>query len=321
MKKGQMGINEFVIMTALVAIFIVLLIVLTPIKDALTRTAESSGCQWGLFLSSVTRTPGLGIENIPAQCKANRVTVTKNDLDKMYRKKAINAFERYEKNQALYPILYEQYSSSKDENQLVEWELNAFMAEQMRNCWTKVWKGKLPLFDEWWNWVDLDFFNLVEGDFKNEKDRAKIFLGETEYGPILNVWGPPTFCVLCSRVKFDNEVKSFVPNVDERIFTAWLKGNPIPTQKTVSYYEDILEGQSVNDRIFFPEYSYDTSDPQAILYKRVNTHKIGQWAGDILPRYVVGSEKDYNSLRVSKFEDIARPSSLGNGEGCYEVVA
>lgn len=83
---------------------------------------------------------------------------------------------------------------------------------------------------------------------------------------------PPTFCVLCARVKFSPEVQS--SNINGNL-GLWLANTPVTDGSTnlkVSYAQyienDQFKGISMSDK----SYAYDSSKTYAVVYARVNSY-------------------------------------------------
>ena len=184
----------------------------------------------------------------------------------------------------------------------MEWKLNEMIAKEMKNCWDITGQGKADLFDQWWNLLECrkegngERVPCTEDNFKGLTTKNIIeewWDKDVYWPPNWDVTKPPTFCVLCSRIKFDETAqKNLPPKVDK--MGAWLASNPIaktgPGSKipyAVYLQNDDFEGIWASEH----SYSYSTTEPLAVLYARVNIFKLREWA-EIANVVVFGEEED-----------------------------
>ncbi|MBD3361307.1 hypothetical protein GF358_00790 [Candidatus Woesearchaeota archaeon] len=275
MKKAQITVDTLIALAILaVALIIIGVLIYPAVKEVLVGAGEKGACEWSLVMHSISKLGDFSL--VPPECKAHRMEITMDDLEK-YHFKAKQRIKEYEDNTDKYSEILKYFDDPEDPNQLNEWALNLLVAAEMKDCWEKVFKGKLPLFDKWWLMYSWDMFGI---------DIPKI-IGRTE--PVdtdsaLAVWvnllspgvpgtfkvhGPPVNCIICSRIKFSEEVKNFFGNREIRSLDAWIRFN-YPLTGGESYYEVIVEGQSPVKNVFEPRYgAYDVQTPLAVLYERI----------------------------------------------------
>jgi len=166
----------------------------------------------------------------------------------------------------------ENYETKYDEKDtiLLEYGIDKIMAEEAKNCWDIMWKGKFPFFDRWWSLIDCESKKCENADTAWEwlTSHAKIW----DY----KVKGPPVFCFLCSRITFDEEVANKFNGKEEiKSLAEWMGSTPVSEYgKVVSYAEytqdDVHKGlwEASGER-----YNYYVREPPyavSIIYARVN---------------------------------------------------
>ncbi len=95
---------------------------------------------------------------------------------------------------------------------------------------------------------------------------------------------PPTFCVLCSRIKFDETAKTSIKNPSVTSMSLWLANNPVTDvgdYSKVSYASYLQNDAYKGLWASKDSYSYDTNQAYAVLYTRINVMKSKQLLGDI----------------------------------------
>jgi len=308
-KRGQVGVPTFVYVIGILIVLVAFLFMVPSFRDLLFEAGEKGECQWNILISALTRTPGLGFENIPVECRAKYMNVSLADVQEYYplASKEIMRYNAEVLKNPDYQKINKVFSDPTKTSQLAQWSVNKIVADEMVNCWEKTWKGELPLFDVWYRLVDYE--NIVtKQDISNLKQDATTFkAGVGSASPALNTllsilpidsvidladkfltsnkkdwssldylkfWNlrfqrPPVFCIVCTRIKFNQDVRNALPSLKGRAFTEWLKVNKVPMTKE-SYMSYILPN---NLKGYKHEYSYDTTKPVAILYSRINIHK------------------------------------------------
>ncbi len=281
-KKAQLS-QTFVRISAItIGFLIILFVVAFPVREAMTQVAEKGQCQWEFFISSQTKI--LGQVQIPPECESNRLNITEKLLEKDFKdsRETLNTWKKDRDNNegkifgnwgSNFIDDYEGYQSNhRDDDVLYEYSMDAVVADEIKDCWEKVLKGKFPLFDEWWQLI---------GTEEPDDSWWEVWNLEKKH--------PPTFCVLCSVVSFDKDINQRFPEKVSSI-NNWMKNTPVlkDPEKT-DYFSYTLP----EDQVFYEQdYSYYTDRDLAIIYSRVNVHKIDQW-GDMMMDWInIISEED-----------------------------
>lgn len=318
-KKSQGGIPYLVKLAAIAIVLLAFILIIPSFKNLLYGAVKTGECQWDLLFSALMTQMSLGKMNIPPECKAEYINVTKADLEEYLNEAAVR-IHMYEQRPDKYRLMREAgFKDYKDIDEAyhaqMEWALNNFVADKMLWCWDRVWRGSLPIFDYWYNVVDWTFFGLREGDYdKDELER----LDEEDKTQLFEVHGPPTFCIVCARLKFDKEVQGMFPDPIKSLNT-WMSYNPAPNSEK-SYMAELLEGQTFSSKIHLPKYEYSVQEPLAITYKRINPHvskKTLSWAGDLLG--ITEETKTINILALSEYDKVVVSMHQG-GESCFFVI-
>ena len=322
MKKGQTGVNTFVKSAAVIIVLVVFILILPSFKNLLYGAVQTGECEWDLLFSAIMTTAGGGKMDVPPECKAEYVNVTMQDLQAnlllaQQRIKQYNLDETQKKKYA--DMRAAGFTDPDDYHQQMEWALNQVVADRLLWCWKRVWKGNLPLFDKWWNLVDWTFFGLKKGDYSQAE--LKVLRGaiEDESPKLFDVYGPPTFCIVCARIKFDSAVQSEFRGRKINSLLPWLAGNPVPGTKT-SYLEELLEGQTVISPLYTPPYTYTTDEPMAVVYERINPHitqSTFTWATSKLG--ITDEAENVNILALAEYDKLVVSKHKG-GESCFVIV-
>lgn len=278
-KKAQTTTTLVLVIAAMIALVVFLF---AHQKFVKILKPEPTACPWSIVASALTKQLAFGKEILPPECSAELITIKKEDLEKNfdYAKKRIEEYikkpEIYEKTKIL-----EYFNDPKDEKQLYMFAMHKIFADNLKNCWSKVLKGAVPIFDEWWK-----FFGLggKDPEMQYVKGETKSIFGVD----LFTVYGPPTNCIVCSRIAITKEVDDLFDKKDEKnlmnSFNIWLQSNPIPMDpKLRSYYEFIIDGQSSAASAFtlpFYYYRVNVSEPWAVVFARINPLKGAQIATD-----------------------------------------
>ncbi len=322
MRKSQIGVDTFIALVILVLGILVLFLVVYPdVKELLVGEGEKGACEWSLVMHSITKIADWSA--IPAECRAHRFEVDLKYLQR-YHTEAKKRIDVYEADADKYQLMLEELEKSKqkigndpDPNYLLnEWALNKIVAEEMKDCWQKVFMGELPLFDQWW-----DFYSWEKEMPTRTKDRFSSFIGNFE--------GPPTNCIICSRIKFSPDLVNYFKrhnkvNIDS--IDTWLKNNH-PAWEAASYYKFLIQGQSELKSFFTPDYSYSIDKPLAVLYEKIYYYHGIEEVLDRLWKLISGGKEgsyDLNFLKLVPYtqEDLIHPPNEDRtgGEGCTFIL-
>lgn len=317
MRRSQIGLDPLVGlgMLALVA-FIVLALIFPEVREVLVGSGEKGACEWSLVLHSLTKLSDFSL--VPAECRAVRIEVTLEDLKANF-KEAKRRIDTYKSDPVKYKDILRYFNDySKSDAQLYEWSLNKIVAQEMNDCWDKVFKGQFPLFDEWWKLYSW-------GSATPPDNRDEAFAMWAPGGPI-RAYGPPTNCIVCSRIKFSDTVKKqFIDIGKPRITTldVWMKYN-YPRLGGDSYYKLLTEGRSSLTGLFGQPFEYDVDVPLAVLYEKIYVRQaFFDWLDKAWTAVFGGTRRDatIDNLKLVPYtqEKLIGPHANG-GEACSFVL-
>jgi hypothetical protein len=334
MKKRGVATETLVGVAAIAIVLIIFLLIIPNFQTLFAGIAQKGGCQWSLLAHSLTKTPGLGFVTIPAECKAKQLDITLDLLAKEFPAARKRIATYYDMTGTMYT--YPKYEEIRKaflnprptEDQLYEWALDKVVADEMKSCWDKVWKGQLALFDEWWNLYDITLFGLNSGDYATDEKRAEAVMGKWSdpTGVLFQVWGPPTNCVVCTRIKFADDVKTKFANKEITSLRAWMDSNPVPYDSAGrSYFAYITEGQTASPLFLLKaQYPVDTSKAYAVLFKRIvaRAEQFKKVFAKIpLIGGLAGNPESINVLTLAEYDKVIEPSTEPyNGESCFAVI-
>jgi hypothetical protein len=125
---------------------------------------------------------------------------------------------------------------------------------------------------------------------------------------------PPMLCVICSRIKFDDELKELFSGKEIGSLNEWMMNREAVNR--ISFYEySLFEGK---DELATPIYKYSTAEPYAVVYFMIN--KLGlRWffntrVGRGLTYYTTftglripkTAESDIKSITLMPFSQVSR---------------
>ncbi len=280
-KRGESEVSLLVTLVGLALALALLVIVVIEFGEVLQEKATKRNCQWNLLISSLTKSPILSTETIPPDCKMVTKEITLEELEnkKKSNKKEIERFNaKYEDSK------YVNFHLDID-RELLEYEMDRIIANEIKDCWEVAWMGQMPIFKEWWSLIDCEKEEKT-GEYKCNCVKGK----ECKFIPGLiekvQFWNndfttPPAFCLLCSRIKFDDKLKETFKEKEITSLPEWMQKHPVVVDpQRRSYYEYTKD--DVNMGIFFPEYIYEVDEPLAVVYARVNVYKPIQYGEQVL---------------------------------------
>jgi hypothetical protein len=310
MKRAQISVDTFILLAALAfAALIIFAIVYPVVKEVIETEGEKGTCEWSLVMHSIAKLGDWSL--IPAECRANRIEIDLKYLER-YHKEAKKRMEIYAKDQTKYAEIYKIFKDPKDPNMLNEWALNKIVATEMKNCWDQVLKGQLPLFDQWWKLYSW-------GPHREPTDGEVAF--ETWFN-VLKMHQPPVNCIVCSRIKFSDDVrKKFGSKNTIDSLDVWMRNN-YPKIGGKSYYESLTEGRSAlhGQRIE----KYDLNTPLAVLYEKIHIKQgFFKLSGDVLKLFGLEGTKS-NEINWLKIVPYTQKEIIGirkeGGESCTFIL-
>jgi hypothetical protein len=300
LKKG-IAMVTFLVVLAMISITVVALsYAVFKILVILGVIAPKAVCEWSVVLIGLGKLGTGGVLDIPPECKTEFVEIKLADLEALESEAAqqIRFYgQQYQKEPRAWEEIFRVFNNPDSEQQRLEWALNQKMATELTKCWSKVWKGELPLFDEWWNLVDWNLYGFA--DKPKDSSDALRYLGEdvADFGgdSLLTVYGPPTFCIYCSRVVIDPQIKTKLGKNRVTSLTTWLKAKPVRPGSSESLFQFLL---NENQRKF-PiaqegiDYGYNMDKPQAVEFLRTN--ELGATLKGVADTLVDGAKKLFGS--------------------------
>lgn len=317
------AIDTLIQLSIIAVIFLVVFLgIFPPFTQKLEAAEEKGKCEWSVLLSAVGKAGSLGIaQGIPEGCHAVRKTITLDDLRKKF---------GYAKNRLkiITDPAHKEYATTApffrtqipdDPQVLYEFALDNVVADELADCWTKVFRGKMPLFDEWWR-----LYDCVKEGKTQPCSTIEEFVAFAI--PAYGVWKvttggvqanrAPVNCVICAHLTFDEKLKKEIGRPSIVTLQEWMGNNPVPRIGT-SYLKFIEEGQS-DASALFTRYSFDLSDEGvAIVYERVNAQKLAQTMGKALSWAGVKVSEDKNYLKLMPYTQGALMAPTGD---CTFVV-
>lgn len=150
-----------------------------------------------------------------------------------------------------------------------EYRLNELMAQEMKSCWSRMGRGKLDLFTDW--------FSVIQ--YKNGAWTGKEGLPLKVFkilNPFNKEYESPKMCVICSRIRFSESVRNEFPKQPIESLTTFTLNNPTNVfegRKPLSYYEFLLD--EVYSDLFGTQegnlkYTYDMNGDVAVVFFRSN---------------------------------------------------
>lgn len=320
MSKGQLLSGKLLTIVILTVSMVVLLMTSTSFGNVIRNVAKTSSCNWNFAVNAIT--------SLPPECEATYSTLTMKNLSKgtVRAAKRIEEFNaeprKYAKALEHFPY---QEKYSEEDLTLYEYAMDEYIAKRMKSGWDKVWKGKLPIFDDWWNIVDWTFFGFTDA----EAEKGRTVQGEEAIDIwLLKVYDPPTFCVLLERIKFGEDIKKkFGDRGRLRIdsLSPWMDNNPLVAKGSVPnkihYYDNTPYSKYLEDDVhvglFRQRFNYELDKNYAILYSRVNVYKGKQYAETVLDWLGVYDEEDLskpiNVISLVPYEEI--------GQRCHVLIS
>ncbi|MEM4239676.1 MAG: hypothetical protein QXK08_00580 [Candidatus Woesearchaeota archaeon] len=305
-KQGAISIVDVLVQLGLAVIaMLVIFIVFSGYKSNLMAAGEKAKCEWSVVMAALSKAGTGGFsEGIPEGCRAKIMNVTMDDLRKKY-SLAKTRMALY--GGAQYQNVIRTFTPDKADNEAVlnEFAVDKIVADEMVSCWEKVFKGKMPLFDEWWRLYDFPWSKTE----RNPETAVQNFAGT--FGR------PPVNCILCAHIKFMPEVinafkaKPKITSMDE-----WMLANPVPLTSK-DYLNFLAEGQPD-----VPHYEFSVdANGLAVVYARVNEHAVKGYLQSIPATFGITTPepKDYNMLFLVPYTqtDIVDPAS---GIGCTLII-
>ena len=211
-----------------VFLIISLIIVFPEFKELIFGAGEKGQCQFSILIRTMSKELTFGFGEIPAECKANRMTITADRLDK-YQTLAKKRIDSYIKNNHPAQSEFPQTTQGR-----YKWAIERIMANEMVDCYNKGWRGRLDLEGLW------------------------------AYEFLPGLAGPGEMvCILCTRVKFDKSVRGLFGAQREFEIKPWLDAN---SREGKTYYTLMTEEQHPLFKGFVRESEFNIDKTEAVVY-------------------------------------------------------
>ena len=318
MSRAQL--NSSLVSLVLIAVALVLLLLTSSsFADIIKGVAKKSGCEWSFALNSL-----IGIQ---PECKAKLTSLSLSDIAPRLGADSKKIDEWHDLNKKdtekkVYDKILETfpYRQTKNEDTLYEYAMDEYIAKSMKSCWDKVWKGELPIFDEWWNTIDTSLFA--------DKEQARKLTGDIETDNwFFQTYDAPVQCVVCERIKFGDDIKKKFQGRQIQSLSPWMDFHPVLPRANINgkvddklpydntpYSKYVLD--DVHRDIFHSRYVYTTDEPYAILYSRINIFKAAHWTEKMANWVGIISDEEFtqpvNMITIVPYREV--------GERCHALV-
>jgi hypothetical protein len=280
-KKG-VGFGTMATVLALLGVFVILVVFVTRGLVTVEHSGRESVCQLSAWANCLEHAGTLGMSSFGLKCPTKLKTITMADLEegKSLAKKEMAALAVDFKGL----IGKNKYVTNSPSNDLaLEFVLNKIVAEGMKTCWED-FRGVPCLFSRWWS----PFCNTKQKDCGGIIERLRVWDSERV----------PSYCVICERIKFDDEIKKkfrlAIP------LNKWMEVNEVSAG--VSYAEYLKDDVgSLN--------SYSVAvqhEPLAIVFGKVNLDFFNSYFKYII-NPLFGEKavlKDTRSLILVSYENV-----------------
>ncbi|MFH1409379.1 MAG: hypothetical protein ABIH34_05705 [Nanoarchaeota archaeon] len=298
------GVTETVPMLVILLVVVALLMLFTgELTKLLSKAGIGQERSIAPFVSAYLRDPITQIEVLKLEFPIRDVLIDKDAMKNIRERQLIEAVKL-----DYFPLTVhesDEYISikktiaklqdEKDQKQIVEWKANQMIADELEDCWHDMGEGKLLLFSKWWERVG---GGLKESELDDEWEQ---YLNENHLPQM-----PPIFCVICARIEFDKELQGILDPVVSKRFMDYLRRYPTRGDDEMSILNYLRDPLVSN--LYTKEYSYSTTEPYAIVFARVNTHRLYDYAEFIGNRLQItrkeGNDEDFSTLVMASMEDL-----------------
>jgi hypothetical protein len=239
-------------------------------------------CEWSVLVVAISKFGTAGLLDLPPECKTNYHTVTLEEVQAKLPEAQLE-ISKIQKAVAIDSAQGKAYSEiagifrSGSEPLEYEWALNSIMAAHLKSCWRKTFEGKTPIFDSWYNVVDWELFGLnADEEPKDNKQALELYRSDilSYFGvksSLFKTYGPPTFCIYCSRLKFDERIEGKLGKKQVDSLAVWMRAQPAFPGQKMSTFEYLLPEDQRGLSEFGIQYPYRIDESQAVEFVRVNS--------------------------------------------------
>jgi len=324
MKKAQTESTLGTVIIVLMIITVLAVVFIPKIVKYFKDKGESGVCEWSIALNAFKKSFLLGAEKIPPNCKAKVLQINQTVLESK-KKKAQKDLGFFRKDARYKDTI--RYFNSTSNHINYEYSLDGIIADELVDCWSKVWRGKVSVFDEWWNIIECcTKFDENKNCIETEPCTSNLIVGgaiplyaayEYVVGDVV-IKEPPVFCIICSRIIFNDDLQNLGLPSKITSLNEWMYLNRMKATSD-NYYEYLSEGQTIAGRLTKQKYDFSPNADYAIVYRRINVHKLkqaGEWALGFLE---AKPSEDINRLDIISYDAVTQPIYNG-GLGCTAIV-
>jgi hypothetical protein len=162
------------------------------------------------------------------------------------------------------------------------YRLNEFMGYLLRQCWEKSGKGKLNIFQ-----------SQVVDDEK-------------------------TYCRICYKVDYAEEIKNIYPQGTAKAFMDYLKNTPHPNPKVVNPDGTRMSMHKYLDpydksTLFESAFDYSTQSTMLVVFERQNVRQLRRLYDFLGPNSIVGkAEESKSAVRLMKIDELSECDEIVN---------
>ncbi len=265
--------DTLIYLAIVVAIIVVLFLMVFPAFRSTAEAAIEKGkCEITILLSALVQTGSIGAIEVPPACKMKMINISMASLKNEY-VYAQNRLATYNQNKEKYAEILEVLPKDKNEA-VAEFALDKIIADELDDCWGKVLRGKLPIYS-------------------NEYFSKRIN------------------CIICARIKFDQEVIQLFQNKQIRSLVPWMQYNPLKGTST-AYWKFITEDQTGVTGLAQPRYDFSVGPtPVAVVFVNMRATtaekvwgRVAGWAG-------AAPSQDINTIRLVPFTQDSIRKDIG----------
>ena len=289
MNKKAVGQDVIIGLIIFVIVFFLLFLATKQIMDITGKAGGKEACKTSAVLSSTTRMFGTEMLKLDCPMELDKIKYTdlSSGMDKAQKEiKDYDTTHTGEDNGLNY---FKGVSLTSNPEKLKEWALYSKIGTGMADCWGKLGEGKLNLFNAWYNPV------YWEGKKDNELPWVQFFP---------KAKAPPTTCVICARIDFDDKIKEELKETTN--FNEWAAKNAVTGQHGLSYYEYLID--EIHDKdLFTPNWKFTTDEPIAIVFARMNPQYVGNKFTDFLKFTGIAEnigKESIDALYLAKYAEV-----------------
>ncbi len=269
-KKGLV-VNTMVLLILMLIGAGMLYGITNSITKIFTLESEEKICAFSSIVAASTKVQGAELTKI--DCPIQLKTITLTDVRREVPKVIGEIKEFKDKDDVRWDKLKDDYKKSFTQTDGVstdldvllkapynspihkEFALHSLVGNELRKCWQKMGEGQLDLFSNWGS--------------QNGVDAALTQTGLKDM---------PSICVVCTRIKFDQEIKK--EYADRELSLEFWSQMTKPKNKQITYAEYLLDDSHDKD-LFKPKWEYAVTEPIAAVYAKIPATQLSIWINKV----------------------------------------